>query len=71
MEQHVRYCLYRGETLIKEHLCDAPERWYTVHEMTLMLEATGFVVEQVTGNYSDAPVINSNYVFAFFARRPV
>ena len=70
LEQQVRYRLYRGEAVVAEQICDAPERWYYVHEMGLMLERAGFVLERVTGEYSDAPAKDGDGVFTFWARRP-
>ena len=70
LEQQVRYRLYQGETLLQEQICDTPERWYYVHELTLMLERAGFHVEKVTGEYSDAPAKSEDGVFTFWARKP-
>jgi hypothetical protein len=65
----VRYQRLRGEQVIEEQLCPAPERWYFKHEMTLMLERLGFRKIRVTGNYSDAEFSDPHYVMAFLARR--
>jgi ubiquinone/menaquinone biosynthesis C-methylase UbiE len=65
----VRYQRLRGEQVIEEQLCPAPERWYFKHEMTLMLEKFGFRNIRVTGNYSDAEFSDPHYVMAFLARR--
>lgn len=70
LHQQVRYRLYRGEEVIAEQVCEADERWYYVPEMTLMLERAGFVLERITGNYSDAPAKQEDTVFTFWARKP-
>jgi SAM-dependent methyltransferase len=61
---HVRYRLFRGETLLQEQRCRTPERWYFKHEMVLMLEKFGFGDIRVTGNYTDAKFTDAHYVMA-------
>jgi SAM-dependent methyltransferase len=69
LECQVRYRRWQGEELLEELLCDGSERWFYVHELTLMLEQVGFTVERITGNYTDAPADDTDYVYTFFARR--
>lgn len=68
-EQRVRYQRYRGEELLEEQVCDAPERWYGKHELTLMLEKVGFRVLRVTGGYTDADAADEHDVMAFLATK--
>jgi SAM-dependent methyltransferase len=65
----VRYRRFRDERLIEEQVCDAPERWYFQHEMTLMLEKVGFRVRSVTGNYTEAPFRDGHDVMTFQAEK--
>ena len=69
IQQQVRYRRYQGETVLEEQICEADERWYYVHEMTLMLECAGFAVERVCGNYTEEPARQENFVFTFHARK--
>lgn len=63
----VRYRRHRNGQVVEEQYVSAPERWYFAHELTLMLERAGFREVRVTGNYSDAPAADDDYVLAFFA----
>ena len=63
----VRYQRLRDGQVVEEQLVPAPERWYFVHELTLMLERTGFHVDRVTGDYTDEPPRDHHFVLAFFA----
>lgn len=65
----VRYRRRRGETILEEQLCHAPERWYGKNEMVLMLEAAGFSVVRIVGNYTDEPANDTHYVWTFLAAR--
>lgn len=47
-----RYQLFQGDQLLAEEVFDANERWYYKHELQLMLERVGFVVEGVKGNWT-------------------
>jgi hypothetical protein len=48
-----RFELWRGEELLREELRSGQERWYTKHEILLMLERAGFRTVQVKGDYTD------------------
>jgi SAM-dependent methyltransferase len=60
-----------ADDVLEEQLCDAPERWYFPHELSLLLELAGFAVERCTGNYSlDEPFQSSDFVLALWSRKP-
>lgn len=63
----VRYRRERDGLIVEEQMCPTTERWYFVHELTLMLEAVGFHDIRVTGNYTDDPPTDEADVLAFFA----
>ena len=65
----VRYQRFRQGQVVEEQLSPAAERWYFKHEMELMLEKAGFHSIRVTGNYTDADVIDEHYVMAFFGTK--
>lgn len=68
----VRYRRLASDTdeVLEEQLCNAPERWYFAHELSLLLEAAGFLVERTTGNYSlDEPFNESHFVLAVRGRK--
>jgi SAM-dependent methyltransferase len=69
MEGQVRYRRFRGDELIDEQICDAPERWYHKHELKLMLEKAGFDVRHVTGNYTDEAARDEHFVMIFIAAK--
>jgi SAM-dependent methyltransferase len=69
LEVTVRYRRFRDENVIEEQLCSTFERWYFVHEMSLMLEKIGFHDIRTTGNYSFAEPKDSDYVLAFFGTK--
>ena len=67
LKSTVRYRRLQGDEVIEEQYCTGDERWYFIHDLSLMLEATGFRDVRVTGNYADAPPAESDYVFCFAA----
>jgi SAM-dependent methyltransferase len=69
IEQYVRYRRYRGDNVVQEEICHAHERWYTKHELTLMLERACFRVDRVTGNYTDELAKDRDWVLTFHAHR--
>lgn len=64
----VRYRVLRDGRVVEEQVSTAPERWYFVHEMTLLLERAGFHLVRVTGSYTDNPATDDHGVLAFVAR---
>lgn len=48
-----RFTLFRGEELLREEIRAGQERWYTKHEILLMLERAGFRDVEVKGDYTD------------------
>ena len=68
----IRYRRLASETddVLEEQLCNTPNRWYFPHELSLLVELAGFLVERVTGNYSpDEPFNNSHSVMALCGQR--
>ena len=63
----VRYRRERDGQILEEQISPTTERWYFVHELTLMLEAVGFRDIRVTGDYTDEPPTDESGVLAFFA----
>lgn len=63
----VRYRRLRGDEVIEEELCNGDERWFLIHDLTLLLESSGFGDIRVIGNYTDNPPQESDYVFCFTA----
>lgn len=63
----VRYRRERAGQIVEEQICPTTERWYSLNELTLMLEAVGFRDIRVTGDYSDDPPTDETGVLAFFA----
>ncbi len=63
----VRYRRERDGQIVEEQICPTTERWYFIHELTLMLEAVGFREIRVTGDYTDDPPTDESDVLAFFA----
>lgn len=70
IRQQVRYRLYRGDVVVREEICEADERWYYPHELSLMLERAGFAVEAILGDYGAGSADARSYVMTCHARRP-
>lgn len=69
LESTVRYRRLRGDEVVEEHLCTGDMRWYVLHELTLMLEQTGFGDIRITGGYTDAALTEDDDVLTFVATR--
>lgn len=67
LESTVRYRRLQGDEVIEEQYSSGDERWYFIHDLSLMLEMCGFRDIRVTGNYTDAAPTEGDYVFCFTA----
>lgn len=65
----VRYRRLCGEEVVEEQHCNGDMRWYFMHELTLMLEQTGFGDIRVTGDYTDKAPTDDVGVLSFCATR--
>lgn len=65
-----RYELSRDGEILKTELHTMRLRWYFTHEMTLMLERTGFENVFIHGDYSDSPATSQSSETVYAAIKP-
>ena len=69
MNAHRRYQLVQDGQVVREEIFASDERWYSKHEVVLMLEKVGFRDVQVTGDWTDQPFAEPQGSMVFVARK--
>jgi len=65
----MRYELVRDGAVVTSEVHRLVERWYGTHEMTALLEAAGFGVERIEGDYTPVAVTADHRMHVYIARR--
>lgn len=66
---YYRYEVYKGGALIDTHFHTMKLRWYSKHELAMMLEKVGFCDIFVYGDYTDQEAVSGHETMIFRGRR--